>query len=248
MILKNKVAIVTGSSRGIGKATALELAREGAKVIVNYVKSEEKARKVVEEIKKLNSSAIAMKADVANLSEVKRLVEKTISEFGKVDILVNNAGLIERPDDYKNLTEESWKRTFDVNLKGVYNCIKAVAPYMLKQKSGKIVNIATTYAMTGSVYVISYTASKAGVITLTKAFSKEFAPYINVNAVAPGNIDTDMTKDAGEEFIKKTIEQTPLKRLGKPEDVANAIVFLCSSKADFIIGEVLIVDGGYILR
>lgn len=248
MILKNKIAIVTGSSRGIGKATAIALAKEGAKVVVNYLKSEDKAKEVVKEIENLGSSAIAVKTDVANAKDVERLVNETISEFGRIDILVNNAGVIVRPDYYKDLTEESWQRSIDVNLKGVFNCTKAVTPYMLKQKSGKIVNITTTYAEMGSVYVIGYTTAKAGVITLTKAFAKELAPYITVNAIAPGNIDTDMTAGAGEEFIKMTIEQTPLKRLGKPEEVADAVVFLVSPKADFITGVTLVVDGGHSLR
>lgn len=245
---KKRVAIITGSSRGIGKATALQLAKDDINIVINYLKSEKKSKEVVEEIKRMGGTAIAVKADISKLEEAKELTEKAIEFFGSIDILINNAGEIIRPGDWKSIDDETWERTLDVNLKGAFNCIKVVAPYMIKQNSGKIVNISSTYGIIGAAPVIAYTVAKAGVINLTKAFAKELAPYITVNAVAPGNINTEMTSSAGEEFIKNTIEITPLKRLGEPEDVAYAVAFLTSEKANFITGQVLIVDGGHILK
>ena len=243
-----KVAVITGASRGIGRATAMVLGKEGASVAVNYLRSKEKAIEVVEEIKKHGGEAIPIRADVARLDEVKRLAEETVEKFGSIDILVNNAGVIVRPGDWKSINDESWQRTIDVNLKGILNCIKVAAPYMLKQRKGKIVNISSTYGILGATPVVAYAVAKAGVINLTRAFAKELAPYINVNAVAPGNIKTEMTSAAGEEFVNTVIKATPLKRLGEPEEVAYAIAFLVSDKADFITGQVLVVDGGHMLK
>lgn len=245
---KEKVAIITGSSRGIGRAIALELAKDNINVIINYLNSEDKAKKVVDEIKDNGGNAAAIKADVSNFEEVKRLADKTKDIFGPIDILINNAGEIVRPGDWKIIDDNTWERTINVNLRGVFNCIKMIAPDMINQKSGKIINISSTYGIIGAAPVIAYTAAKAGVINLTLSFAKELAPYITVNAVAPGNINTEMTSSSGEEFMKSTIEATPLKRLGEPEDVAYAVSFLASKKADFITGQVIIVDGGHILR
>lgn len=245
---KNGVVIVTGSSRGIGKAIALALAREGLRVVINYLQSEKEAGEVVQEIKKMDHDAFEVKADVAKMEDVELLVDEAIKQFGSIDYLVNNAGVILRPGDWKDITEETWRRTIDVDLKGVFNCIKVVAPYMLKQRQGKIVNLTSTYGIIGAAPVIAYTASKAGVINLTRSFAKELAPYITVNAVAPGNIETELTASAGKEFLEQVIQSTPLRRLGKPEDVANAVVFLLSDKSDFITGHVLVVDGGHMMR
>jgi len=242
-----EVAIITGASRGIGRATAIVLAKEGAKVVINYLNSEEKANEVAQEIKGLGGQAIAVRADVAQLDDVKRLTEETITQFGSVDILVNNAGIITRPSDWKNISGEDWQRTLDVNLKGVFNCIQLVAPYMLRQKRGKIVNISSTYGIFGSANVVAYVAAKAGVLTLTRSFAKELAPYVTVNAIAPGHVKTDLTPKR-EGFIESISEVTPLRRLGEPEDVAHAVAFLVSDRADFITGQFLAVDGGHMLR
>ncbi len=245
MILKNKIAIVTGASRGIGRATAIALAKEGCKVVVNYYASKDKALEVEKEIKKY-SDCICVKCDVADSKQVYEMVSQTIKKFGCIDILVNNAGLIIQ-GNWNKLSEKDWQRMIDVNLKGKFNCIRAVAPYMMKQKSGRIINLTTTFAFTGAAPVVAYTTAKAGVVNLTKSFAKELAPYnITVNAVAPAVVDTDMTKSAGEKLIKQFIKETPLKRLGKPEEIAEAIVFL--TKSDFITGHVLVVDGGFSLR
>lgn len=246
--LQNKTAVVTGASRGIGKAIALALGREGVAVVVNYLQSEMEAQQVVQDVKALGSEAIAVQADVASPLEVEDLLQQSLNKFGRVHLLVNNAGVILRPSGWKNLTEQDWQRMVDINLKGVFNCIRTFASHMLQEKEGKIVNIASAYGIIGSAPVIAYSAAKGGVISITKSFAKELAPYITVNAVAPGTIDTSMTRSSGQDFVNSVIAATPLKRLGKPEEVANAVTFLLSSKADFITGHVLVIDGGYMLK
>jgi len=216
-------------------------------VVANYLTSEEQAKELVRHISEF-SKAIAVRADVADATQVRILVEQTLKAFGRADVLVNNAGAILRPGDWQSMTEEVWQRTLDTNLLGVLNCIRSFAPVFLRQESGKIINITSTYGILGAAPVIAYTTAKAGVINMTHAFAKELAPFVTVNAVAPGNIDTEMTRAAGEEFIHSTIEATPLRRLGQPEDVANAVSFLASPKADFITGQVIVVDGGHMLR
>ena len=245
--MSKKVAAVTGASRGIGRAIALELAKEGMNVIVNYLNSEDEAFDLVKEIN-VFSNAIAIKADVSDIKQVKALLDKAINTFGQVDVLINNAGAIFRDGDWQGISEESWNNTIDTNLKGNFNCIKTFAPIFLKQKYGRIVNITSTFGIMGAAGVIAYTAAKAGIINMTKSFAKEFAPYITVNAIAPGIIDTVMTTGAGEELVNSFIDSTPLKRLGRPEEIAYAISFLVSPKADFITGHVLVVDGGQMLK
>ena len=245
--MERRVAVITGASRGIGRATALELAKDGMDVVVNYFHSEEKANSLVKEISKY-SNAIAVKADVSDLAQVRVLLDKTLEAFGRADVLINNAGAIFRDGDWKSINEQTWQKTIDTNLKGVFNCIQTFAPIFLEQKYGKIVNITSTFGIMGAAPVIAYTVAKAGIINLTTSFAKELAPYIIVNAIAPGVIDTDMTQGAGKEFIDFTIDSTPLKRLGKPEEIANAVSFLVSPKADFITGHVLVVDGGHMLK
>lgn len=246
--LQNKVAVVTGASRGIGKAIAISLAREGVAVVVNYLHSEEEAKRVVQDIKALGSEAISVQADVALLAEVQNLHTQALKEFGSVDILINNAGLLIRPPGWETLNEQDWQRMIDVNLKGVLNCILTFAPHMLDRRRGKIINVASVYGILGSAPVVAYSTAKAGVISLTKSFAKELAPYVTVNAIAPGNIDTDLTKGSGQDVINSAIAATPLKRLGQPDEVASAVVFLASPKADFITGHTLVMDGGYMLK
>ncbi len=245
MRLKNKVAIITGSSRGIGKATALLFAKEGANIVVNYKSNKKEAEKVVQIIGRTN--ALLVQADVSKESNVKRLVSETIKRFGKIDILINNAGEILRPGNWKS-DINTWHKTLDVNLTSVWLMIKEVAPLMLKNKGGSIVNLTSVYGFLGAAPVLAYTSAKGGLITITKSFAKELAPKIRVNAVAPSNVMTDMTKDAGKELIEFFRQQTPLKRIAKPEEIAKAILFLASDEASYITGEILIVDGGYSLK
>jgi len=243
MKLKNKVALITGSSRGIGRATALLFAREGAKVVVNCSSSENEANQVVDEIKTLGSDAVCIKCDVSDEKQVKRMVEEAVRKFGKIDILVNNAGIVSDVP-FKERTVEQWKRTMDVNLLGVFLCSKYVAPHM--PKGGKIVNVSSTngiYSFHPSS--VDYDASKAGVIVLTRDLAHEFAPDIFVNCVAPGWVDTAMNKDLPRDFIKSENEKIYLKRFAKPEEIAKAILFLASDDASYITGITLTVDGGY---
>lgn len=245
MKLKNKVAIVTGSSRGIGKATAILFAKEGAKVVINCKDQTEEAKKVVSDIG--NTKAIFIQADVSKEEDVKRLVSMTIKKFGKIDILVNNAGVIFREGDWKSNTK-IWHATMDINLTSAWLMIREIAPIMIKNRSGSIVNISSIYGFLGAASVLAYSSAKGGLITLTKSFAKELAPNIRVNAVAPGNVMTDMTKEAGKKLIEFFEKQTPLRRSAEPDEIAMAILFLASNDASFITGELLIVDGGYSIR
>lgn len=245
MQLKDKVAIVTGSSRGIGKAIALKLAEEGAKVVINYKSSKSEAEKVAEIIGAPTS--LVVQADITNESDIKNLVKTTINHFGAIDILVNNAGEILRPGDWK-MDLNTWHRSIDTNVTGAWMMIREIAPIMLEKKQGVILNISSTFGFIGAAPVIAYTTAKAGVINLTKSFAKEFAPHLRVNAITPGIIMTDMTTAAGEELIEQFRLETPLKRIGAPEEIAKAALFLVSDNASFITGEILVVDGGHSLR
>lgn len=246
MKLKDKVAIVTGSSRGIGKAIALLFAKEGAKVVVTYEISEKEALTTTKEIQQIGSEAIAVKCNLANENDIVELVRKTIETYKNIDILVNNAGRIIRPGDWKT-DKDKWNETLAINLTGHWLLTKECIPHLKLRENSSIINISSYVGQLGSQYVLPYGVAKSGVINMTKAFAKELAPNIRVNSVSPGNIDTDMTKSSGEEFIQKTINNTPLKRLGNPEDIANAVVFLASQEASFITGCNLDVDGGFLL-
>jgi 3-oxoacyl-[acyl-carrier protein] reductase len=243
MELKEKVALVTGAAQGIGKAVALMLARHGADVVVADVNLE-KAEETAREVEAIGRGAMAVKVDVTRLSDVEQMVESTLGRFGKIDILINNAG-IARDKLILRMTEEDWDAVLDVNLKGTFNCTKAVIKYMSKQRSGKIVNIASVVGEMGNAGQANYSASKAGVIGLTKTIAREFAQRgINVNAIAPGYIQTPMTDvlpDKTKEELKRMI---PMERLGQPEDVAHAVFFLVSEASSYITGQVLNVNGG----
>ncbi|MEM2425282.1 MAG: 3-oxoacyl-[acyl-carrier-protein] reductase [candidate division WOR-3 bacterium] len=240
-----KVVVVTGSGRGIGRAIALAFAKEGADVVVNASRNVEEVNEVVEEIKKMGGRAIGVIADVSKWEEAQMLIQKAIEHFGKVDILVNNAG-IARPAMCYKMNEEEWDTVINVNLKGAFNCIRAVAPYMIERRYGKIINISSVAGRDGLVGNINYAASKGGLDSLTKTAAKELGRYgINVNAVAPANIETKMTewlKDP--KFQERYLPRIPLGRFGKPEDVAPLVLFLASDEASYIAGEIISVDGG----
>ncbi len=246
-MLSGKTALVTGASRGIGRAIALELARQGASVAVNYSGSEEKARKVVEEIQENGGTAFAIQSDVASMDSVTSMIKEVISTFGSLDILVNNAG-ITRDNLLMRMKEEEWDAVINTNLKGVFNCTKAVTRQMMKQRSGRIINIASIVGVSGNPGQANYVAAKAGVIGLTKTTAKELSSRgITVNAVAPGFIETDMT-DALEGDVKdEMLKQIPLSRLGRPEDIAAAVRFLAGDEASYITGQTLHVDGGMVM-
>lgn len=244
MRFTNKIVLVTGSSRGIGRATALEFAKEGAKVAINYVNSESEANALVEEIKGIGSEAIAIKCDLSQEEQVRRMFDEVINRFGKLDILVNNAGIVYDIPMFEK-TVEQWKRTLEVNLIGPYLCSKYAAPHLKKQK-GRIVNISSTNAINSlSPESSDYDASKAGVVTLTKNLAKELAPEILVNSVAPGWVDTDMNKDLPEDFVQEELEKIYLHRWAKPEEISKAVLFFASDDASFITGSILIIDGGH---
>lgn len=245
--MQGRIALVTGSSRGIGRATAERLAKEGCDVAINYVKDEKSAQTIVKEITKLGRKAIAIKADVGNEDQVKHMVKEVIRTFGKLDILVNNAGIVWDIPLWEK-TNEQIQRTIDVNFKGVFFCSKYAALEMKKAKSGVIINISSTNAIdTLSPDSTDYDATKAAVVSMTKNFATELAPYnIRVNSVAPGWVDTEINNKLPEKFLKNEADRILLKRFGKPEEIASAIAFLASDDASFITRTVIVVDGGYI--
>ncbi|WP_270181838.1 3-oxoacyl-[acyl-carrier-protein] reductase [Alkalihalobacillus sp. CinArs1] len=244
---EKKSALVTGGSRGIGRAIALELASEGMNVAVNYAGSEAKANEVVEEIKAAGGQAIAIQANVGNMEEVQGMVKEVISEFGSLDVLVNNAG-ITRDNLLMRMKEQEWDDVINTNLKGVFNCTKSVTRQMMKQRYGRIINVASVVGVAGNAGQANYVAAKAGVIGLTKTTAKELASRnITVNALAPGFIETDMTDELSEEVKSGMKGQIPLGRLGAAEDIAKAVKFLASDDANYITGQTLHIDGGMVM-
>ncbi|RXI98041.1 3-oxoacyl-[acyl-carrier-protein] reductase [Anaerobacillus alkaliphilus] len=243
-MLKGKAALVTGASRGIGRAIAIELARHGVNVAVNFAGNAQKAEEVVAEVQSFGVQAIAIKADVANSDEVTAMVKQTIEAFGSLDILVNNAG-ITRDGLIIRMKEEDWDAVINTNLKGVFNCSKAVTRQMMKQRFGRIINISSVVGVLGNAGQANYVAAKAGVIGLTKTLARELANRnITVNAVAPGFIETDMTDELPEEIKQELLKQIPLAKLGKAEDIASVVRFLVSEDANYMTGQTLHVDGG----
>jgi 3-oxoacyl-[acyl-carrier protein] reductase len=243
--LETKVALVTGASRGIGRAVALELARQGAQVIVNYRASAEQADEVVAAIQAKGGQAAAVAADISDFGQAQELVKTTISTFGSLDILVNNAGTT-RDMLLMQMKEQDWDMVLDTNLKSIYNCCKAaIRPMLRARKGGRIINISSVSGLTGQVGQTNYSASKAGVIGFTYALSKEVGSrHITVNAIAPGYIPTVLTEDLAQEVKDAIIQMTPLGRFGQPKDIAYAVAFLASDQAGFITGVTLRVDGG----
>jgi 3-oxoacyl-[acyl-carrier protein] reductase len=247
MDLTGKTAVVTGGAKGIGKAIALKLASLGAKIAVNYSGSQLAAEETVKELLKIGVEAISIKADVSNYTEAEEMLAAVNEKFGSVDILVNNAG-ITKDMLIIRMTEEDFSRVVDVNLKGTFNCIKAAAKYMIKQKQGRIVNIASVVGITGNAGQANYAASKAGIIGLTKSAARELSGRnINVNAVAPGFILTDMTAVLPDKIKNEYLDKIPLKRFGEPEDIGDAVAFLCSGESRYITGQVINIDGGMVM-
>lgn len=247
MKLEGKKALVTGASRGIGRAIALALAAEGADVVINYAGNEAAAKAVAQEVEALGRKALVVQADISSNAAATSLVEQAVKAFGRLDILVNNAG-ITRDGLLMRMKEEDWDAVLTTNLKGVFNCTKAAVKYMMKQRSGHIVSISSVVGITGNAGQANYAAAKAGVIGFTKAVAKEVASRgINVNAVAPGFIKTDMTKVLSEKVVAGMESAIPLRRLGEPTDIAKAVVFLASDDANYITGQTLHVDGGMVM-
>ncbi|MBO0585816.1 3-oxoacyl-[acyl-carrier-protein] reductase [Sporosarcina sp. E16_8] len=242
-----KSAIVTGASRGIGREIALLLAKEGARVAVNYSGSKDKADDVVKLIIESGGEAFAIQADVSNADDVKNMVDKTLEMFGSIDILVNNAG-ITRDNLLMRMKEDEWDDVININLKGVFLCTKGVTRQMMRQRAGRIVNVASIVGVSGNPGQANYVAAKAGVIGFTKTAAKELASRnINVNAVAPGFITTDMTDALSEEVKSQMLSVIPLGKLGRPEDVARTVLFLLSEDAVYITGQTIHVDGGMVM-
>jgi len=243
--LAGKVAIITGSSRGIGKAIAERYAEEGARVVINFVSGEREAGEVASGIRRRGGEAMSVGADVSSAADVKKLVRETVDEFRRVDILVNNAGVMFTKSVLET-TEEDWDRTIDINLKGAYLCSKEVAPVMLDQKGGTIIMMSSNSGLyhPSAMRFTEYVVSKAGMNGLTKALALALGPHITVNAICPGWIKTDMVADTDPEVEKRILDETALHRWGTTDDVAGAAVFLASKEASFITGELLIVAGG----
>ncbi|KXG76013.1 3-oxoacyl-[acyl-carrier-protein] reductase [Thermotalea metallivorans] len=247
MNLSGKTAVITGGSRGIGRAIALKLAELGANIAINYTSTPHKAEEVVALVRQMGREAIAIRADVSDGEQVQHMMKEVEEKFSTIDILVNNAG-ITRDTLLMKMKDEDWDQVMAINLKGTYNCTKAVSRKMMKQRSGKIVNIASVVGVMGNVGQANYAASKAGIIGFTKSVAKELATRgINVNAVAPGFIQTEMTDVLSDEVKEALLNSIPMRQLGTPEDVANVVAFLCSDDARYITGQVIHVDGGMVM-
>ena len=242
-----RTVLITGASRGIGRAAAVIFAKNGFDVAVNYRRSEDKAKALIDELKGYGVKASAYRADVSDKYAVSEMFRKSESELGKITVLVNNAGIAEQAL-FTDITEEMWDRMFDVNVKGAYNCTQAALPSMIHEKYGRIVNVSSMWGISGASCEVHYSASKAALIGFTKALAKEVGlSRITVNCIAPGVIGTDMNSAIPKEIMETLKADTPLNRIGTPEDAAEAIFFLASDKAGFITGQVLSVDGGFIL-
>lgn len=242
----NKTVLVTGGSRGIGREICLTFAKLGANIIINYVRSKQKANELLEEIRKYNVGAIVIQGDVSNFENSQNIIEKSIEAFGKIDVLINNSG-ITKDNLMIRMSEADFDKVIDVNLKGTWNMCKNITRHLMKNRQGVIINITSVVALIGNPGQSNYVASKAGIIGLTKSLAKEFGSRnIRVNAVAPGFIETDMTNSLNEEVRDYYLKQIPLNRFGKAEDVANLCAFLASEEANYITGQVLSVNGGMV--
>lgn len=245
--MEGKVALVTGASRGIGQAIAEKLASRGVKVVINYAGSKDKAQAIRDKIVSAGGQAEIYQANVANNEEVEAMVAFTTATYGQLDILVNNAG-ITRDTLLMRMKETDWDDVININLKGVFNCTKAVSRQMMKQRSGRIINMASVVGIAGNAGQANYVAAKAGVIGLTKTAAKELATRgITVNAIAPGFIETDMTDELSDQVKEEILKQIPLGKMGSTSDIANTVEFLASDQASYITGQTLVVDGGMVM-
>lgn len=244
---KNKTVLITGSSRGIGSNMAEKFAREGYNVLINYNKSKENAEELYNKLNSEGLSVEAFKADVSKRDEVEAMFEYCLKEFGDLDILINNAG-VAKGMLFTDVTDEDWDNLMNVNLKGVYLCTQTALKHMISEKKGKIINISSIWGIAGGSFEVHYSASKAGIIGLTKALAKEVGPSnIQVNCIAPGAIVTDMLEQVNSDDLELFRQETPLMKLGKPEDISNCALFLASDKADFFTGQVLSPNGGIVI-
>lgn len=245
--MNKKTVIITGASRGIGRATAKLFAESGYNVLINYNKSEEKAYELYNYLKDKGYSVSIFKADVSNKFEVNLMVNHCIGVFGKIDVLVNNAG-ITQSKLFTDITDEDWKEMMDINLNGIFYTTQKALQYMIPEMNGKIINISSIWGMVGGSFEVHYSTSKAAIIGMSKALAKELGPSnIQVNVIAPGVIQTDMLNDIDEDIIDTLREETPLMRLGTPEDIANCVLFLASEKSNFITGQVISPNGGFVI-
>jgi 3-oxoacyl-[acyl-carrier protein] reductase len=244
MDLTGKRAVVTGAGQGIGKATALKLAQQGADIIVDDI-NPETAPRVAQEIQALGRKAVAVIADVAKRDHVERIIQTAIKELGGIDILVNNAG-IARSNVLARLKDDQWDEVLNVDLKGIFYCTQAAVPFMMKQRSGKIISISSIYGRIGAMGDANYAAAKSGIVGFTKSIARELARYnINVNAIMPGLVDTPLLRGIPEKYLKPMIEEVSLKRVGRPEDIANVVAFLASEDSSYMTGAILEVTGGW---
>jgi len=247
MMDKNKTVLITGSSRGIGSNMAEKFAREGYNVLINYNKSKKNAEELYNKLKSEGLSVETFKADVSKRDEVEAMFEYCLKEFGDLDILINNAGAA-KGMLFTDVTDEDWDNLMNVNLKGVYLCTQTALKHMISEKKGKIINISSIWGIAGGSFEVHYSASKAGIIGLTKALAKEVGPSnIQVNCIAPGAIVTDMLEQVNSDDLELFRQETPLMKLGKPEDISNCALFLASDKADFFTGQVLSPNGGIVI-
>lgn len=244
MLLKDQVALVTGASRGIGRASALALAGEGARLIINYLRNEAAAESVVQQIRDSGGNALAIRADVRDLEAVRTMMQTALDRFGKIDILVNNAGVI-RDNLLTFMSGEEWDEVMDTSLKGAFHCIKAVARDMARRKYGRIINISSDAGLMGDMLRANYSSAKAGLLGLTRTAARELAMSgITVNAIAPGLIETELIADMPEQKRARQLAMIPQGRFGRPEEIASVVLFLASGAASYITGDVLCVDGG----
>jgi len=247
LLLKDQVAVVTGSSRGIGAATAIKLAEEGADVVVNYNNDKESAEETAQKIRDLGRKALVIQGNVAEMDDAKNLIKSTVKEFDKIDILVNNAG-ITKDGLLLRMKEKDFNDVINVNLQGTFNCTKQAIRYMMKQRHGKIVNLSSVVGLMGNAGQANYSASKAGIVGFTKSVAREVSKRgINVNAVAPGYINTDMTEELPAKVKEDMLKNIPLDRFGEVEDVANVIMFLVSPLANYVNGQTINIDGGMLM-
>lgn len=245
--MKNKTVLITGGSRGIGKALSKAFAKEGYNILINFNKSENEAKELYTILNEKNFSVKLFKADVSNREDVENMMDYCVKEFGGLDVLVNNAG-ISQDKLFTDITDEDWDNMMNINLKGSFYCSQVALKYMISEKKGNIINISSIWGISGASCEVHYSITKAGMIGMTKALAKEVGPSnIRVNSIAPGVINTDMLSGYNEEDINVLVEETPLMRLGTPEDIANCAIFLASDKSKFITGQVISPNGGFVI-